>query len=78
MILTGPAVHHYAEIGMTHARVCEVHQHLAGARLGGIELDDLGGNLAGRVVDDGLVFLGDLGRCHAGRWDVLVVWGILC
>lgn len=42
----------------------QVDEDLAGAGLRDIELFDLGGDLAGLVVDDGLVLLGDLRGGH--------------
>jgi len=41
-----------------------VDEDLAGAGFGHVEFDDLGGDLAWRVVDDGLVFLREVG--HGG------------
>lgn len=49
---------------MTDTRVSQINQHLARTGLGCIELDELGGNLAGLIINDSLVFLGDLWSGH--------------
>lgn len=49
---------------MTDTRVSQINQHLAGTGLGCIELDELGRNLAGLIINDSLVFLGNLWSGH--------------
>ena len=67
---TGPAVGHYTQIAVTYSRMREVDENLAWTRLGSIELDDFGRDLAWLVVDDGLVLLRDVG--HLGRMSSVV------
>ena len=57
-----PAIGHYTQIAVAYSRMREVDENLAWARLGSIELDDFGRNLAWLVVDDGLVLLGNIGH----------------
>lgn len=59
---------------MADTRVCQIDEDLASAWLGHVEIDDFGGNGAGRIVDGGFVFGGErhvewLMWCTAGWSD---------
>jgi hypothetical protein len=59
-----PGVSHDAHVGVADAGVREIDEHFANARLRGLDLFDFGGDLAGLVVDEGLVAGGNLDVGH--------------
>jgi len=44
---------------MANTRVGQVDEDFAGAWLGHVEIDDFGGDRAGRIVDGGFIFGGE-------------------
>lgn len=59
-----PAVCHDTQITVADTAVGKIDQDLAGAGSGCVEVDYLGRDLAGLVVDDRLVGLGNVWRSH--------------
>lgn len=68
-----PAVCHDTQITVADTAVGKIDQDLAGAGSGCVEVDYLGGDLAGLVVDDRLVGLGNVWRSHC-CWSMELVW----